>query len=201
MSRCRRPGTRSLVCPDHARGPQMIRECVICGAQFRTNCSRHTVCSEECQRVRTNLKQSERRRRNRALAVLHCIECGSSFNPRGPQITCSSECSRKRSNKVRLGWAKANRKTKDVEKRKCISCDSLFAPSAGNQICCSVGCKKERRLITGKKWRLNNREALKDKKNFYRQRHRKEIAEKARIYFREKNLKKAQAEARSLLND
>ena len=70
-----------------------VRECVVCGALFR-KWANQKYCSDDCFYYMKNKKRREEYKA--CLKVLACEECGTHFNPRGPQVTCSRKCAKLR---------------------------------------------------------------------------------------------------------
>lgn len=82
----------------------MKKNCVICGNEFEVSIrllKTKKTCSQNCAKKKNRLYARIRR----AVEDRDCIICGVKFRPRSSQITCGSECRKKR---IRWRYKKQN---------------------------------------------------------------------------------------------
>jgi predicted nucleic acid-binding Zn ribbon protein len=73
---------------------------------------------------------------NTKSCIRECVVCGAAFNPRGPQITCSEECRR-----VRTNERYRNKRVRfQADDRTCRVCGVSFSPRTSRQHTCGTQC-------------------------------------------------------------
>lgn len=114
----------------------MIRECVVCGAEFdargpKKTCSKH--CAHELDRVRK--EKWHQVKQKLLLSDKPCAYCGVKGNLKPKHRFCSKSChDAHRANRVRRAGD-----------AKCVECGSEFTQNKADRTTCSTKCLRKRR--------------------------------------------------------
>ena len=129
-----------------ARQNAPLQTCVECGNQFR-KVKTAVTCSTECARSRKrkiNNKSSQLLRDK--LPKIHqrtCVVCGTTFETNlTKKITCSAECSYKRSCRYRKERRATSSTPKPRKLYPCKKCGTMFFRGKTGRICCSDECTR-----------------------------------------------------------
>ena len=114
-------------------------ECTVCGSPFHTKHSTKRYCSDPCRKIgrkETNALREQSKRKNTPMRP--CNICGKEFLQKTwNQLTCSTECARKRKNERQS-------RLSHWRMKHCATCGCSYRPSETGRIkYCSSTCAKQ----------------------------------------------------------